>query len=400
MENNIRQFNKTFNIGERHLNACVGNNGLQDLEIYGRGFDFATKSLIKSAKQEFTEIDACIYPLVFCARHRLELFLKDQLIKLKKIRENQEISEKKLIQTHDLKILWDLYKEHGKKTDKRFVAFIDEYEEFFLDFSEIDPTGETFRYPHDKMNELHLIHTPIINIAVLGKRYEALSKKLEEIEFLANYLIAEYSQNTFTKNLSREDIEDISKNLPNKDKWREETFCDIKNEFMSKYKISGRELSKALDIIKNHREFCVNIGQEIHLAEITDMDLEKFIQLYAKYNYRCNNSESINAEQLFNDINTLNECISELQKDLSKDAIICIYTLIELGHKYYFCEHYDIIYSDYRRLAADDYEFDEYCSYIFTNSRALMLIENALVKSGQTSLLTSMKEKLGSHLES
>ncbi|MDZ7641695.1 MAG: hypothetical protein U5J62_06720 [Desulfurivibrio sp.] len=116
MKREIRRFNKTFNIGEVHLNACVGDNGLQDLEIYGQGFDFATKSLIEAAKEEFTEIDACIYPLVFCARHRLELFLKDQLVKLKRIRENPGITEKKLIQTHDLKNLWDLYKENGKKT--------------------------------------------------------------------------------------------------------------------------------------------------------------------------------------------------------------------------------------------------------------------------------------------
>ncbi|MDZ7641697.1 MAG: hypothetical protein U5J62_06730 [Desulfurivibrio sp.] len=106
---------------------------------------------------------------------------------------------------------------------------------------------------------MHLIHTPIINITILGKRYKELSCKLEKIEWLANYLIDEYSQGTFTKELSREDIEDISITLPNKDKWEEEIFVEIREELKSKYKIGSRRLSEALNIIQKHREFCVNI---------------------------------------------------------------------------------------------------------------------------------------------
>ncbi|MDZ7641699.1 MAG: hypothetical protein U5J62_06740 [Desulfurivibrio sp.] len=87
----------------------------------------------------------------------------------------------------------------------------------------------------------------------------------------------------------------------------------------------------------------------------------------------------------------LHEGIRELQANLSKEAIICIYTLIEIGRDCYFSESYDSLYSKFMRLAEDEYEFGVNCSYIFTNCIAFTLIEKALAKSGQISLLKKMK---------
>ena len=81
---------------------------------------------------------------------------------------------------------------------------------------------------------------------------------------------------TFTKNLSREDIENVSRSLPKYEKWGEDQFIEIREEVKRKYNISNREFSKVLDIIKGHRKFCVNIGLENTYREISEEEFEAY----------------------------------------------------------------------------------------------------------------------------
>jgi hypothetical protein len=381
-------FNKTFSFGrDVNLNACVGNNGIQDHRKYGFGYDEAAKLLITAAKQHDITIDAAIYPLVFCARHRIELFLKDQLINFTIIRENRDITEKLLSSTHDLGILWKLFKTHGAKTDRRIIEFIKKAEDYIIDFSEIDPTGETFRYPYDKHKTVHLIKTPIINIAIFGKRYSKLSSLMDDFEHLTKYLIDEYQQKTFTKELSRQDICDISIILPQKEYWSLSSFDKIKIEIKKKYGLSGRKLSNAIDVVKSHREFCINIGIELPLRQTTTENISSYINLYNEYQAKARKSIKTNGYLLQSQKEIKSTFIKKVKSNLPKTAIICIYTLIELGMLDYFSEAFDFLYNKYESEMENEYDLLKYCSFIINNQMALKFIRTALVKTGQVSLI-------------
>jgi len=106
--------NKVSNIGKYdRLNAAVGDNGMQDDQTYGEGFDLATKLLIEEAKKAPMKVDAIIYPLLFCARHRLELFIKRQIKMTSIIKKIEEMH------IHDLNKLWTVLREKANKTDRR-----------------------------------------------------------------------------------------------------------------------------------------------------------------------------------------------------------------------------------------------------------------------------------------
>jgi len=368
-------FNKTFNIGNNtHLNACVGNNGIQDHYKYGYGYDEAVSLLILASENTAT-IDAIIYPLVFCARHRIELFLKDQLLKLLEIRENKTITEDLLTSTHDLKKLWGLFKTQGTSTDRRIIDFTKKAEEYIIDFSEIDLTGETFRYPYTKFKTLHLLNTPIINIAIFKKRFSEISTFMKIFESLTEFLIYEYEQNTFTKKLSRNDIFDISNILPLKEKWTLDSFDKIKLQIKKKYDLGSKELSKAINIIKAHREFCINIGTELPLEQINIKNMNLYISIYNEYKaIDCNKEEAF---------------VERVRLELPKQAIICIYTLVELGKLDYFSEAFDLLYNKYDCKVKDECDLYKYCSYIIRKGKALDHIKNALRNMGQISLLRS-----------
>lgn len=387
-------FNKTFNIGETHFNACVGNNGIQDHETYGLGYHEAIQCMIDACKKHSVTLDAIIYPLVFCARHRIELFLKDNILKFKQIRENKKVEEKVLQSTHDLEKLWNLFKNISTETDRRFIPFRDKAEDYILDFSEMDPTGETFRYPYDKYKTIHMEETPIVNILIFENRYNELSEMMEEFEYLTNTLIYEYAQNTFTPELSREDLRQISHILPSKDTWSGESFDKVKEKIQSEFGLSNRKLSKAIDIIKNHKEFSHNIGIEKPLIFLTPKELSSYLETY-----RYLRSEKIYGKKTF-EKDQLEEvrhadakCVEKVRTELSREAIVCLFTLIELGKLDYYSEALDFLYEKYDREACDDMEILEYCSYIINNTQALRYIEKACRKINQSDLLSILGKK-------
>lgn len=150
--------NKTFKRGDNfHLNACVGNNGFIDLYTYQCGYYEATMSLIKSVKKSTDTIDLLIYPIVYSARHTIELFVKDQLFKLKYINSKAKGGkfESKLIDTHNIKELWTDFKKLSA-VDRRYKPYTTTLNEYISDFSNVDNTGETFRYPFSHENIRHL----------------------------------------------------------------------------------------------------------------------------------------------------------------------------------------------------------------------------------------------------
>ena len=96
-----------------HLNACVGYNGFPSIHTYQHGYHQAVVSLIETAKKDSWDSDSLIYPILFCARHSIELFLKKQICVLsnvKAITMNRE-SENMLLTEHSLDSLWQNFKE-------------------------------------------------------------------------------------------------------------------------------------------------------------------------------------------------------------------------------------------------------------------------------------------------
>ncbi len=257
--------NDTFQLGESiHLNACVGNNGFIDLHTYQLGYYEATIALIKNVKEFESTVDALIYPIVFSARHAIELFLKTQLYNLKCINSKARGTEfeDSLQTTHSIKDLWEEYRELTA-VDVRYEPYLSALEEYMIDFYEIDDTGETFRYPFDHEETRHLTDLGCINIEVFEDRFVKMYKIIDELGYLTEFLTYEYREGTIVGGLSREQIREIAIELPPKKDWILDEFLKIKKEILEKHSISSNKFSKALNLIKNHREFASYIDIKI-----------------------------------------------------------------------------------------------------------------------------------------
>ncbi|CAI3139250.1 hypothetical protein MWMV17_MWMV17_02067 [Acinetobacter calcoaceticus] len=328
-----------------HLNACVGNNGWTGISTYLEGYQAATIAMLESILDkkalEGSEIifwtqDTAIYPIVFTARHSIELFLKAEINNINTLKKYLSPIQKELTVTHNIQKLWNIFKSQLSFVgDNRLNYIVLKLENAIEEYSKIDPNGETFRYPYSNEDKKHLEEVSLINIYDFYINYLELAKEMQDFQVLVSCLQNEYSTGTYTKKLNRKDFEDISKSLPLREEWAEINFKKIKEDIKNKYNLSGRELSSVLDQIQNHYEFSLNIIPNNFLLKIDKNILIQF----------CNGL--VSKDQLIN---------------LNKEYLITLRSLIEMYNYGYpvFSERINQ-YEEYFKEMGIDCEID----YIF-----------------------------------
>lgn len=277
--NDPKTFNPTFNpgaAGTRGYNACVGNNGFVDSRSYGDGFAEAVDLLTHAleSNDHRSQLDTLIYPICFCARHHVELFLKEQIEaigKMRGVRPDLSVSG-----THDLSNLWDALVKVAALTDSRFDAPLAQMKSTISDIAQIDPTGQTFRYPANTESAKHLVQTPVINVPTLRRQFMALAERIKEFQYLCDAVADEYRRGTFTSKLSRHDLEMIARALPPRDAWALGVeFDETKRRLMEKHGLSGKDFIRAIDLIQKHREFCSHLGMNLPIPNIDTASLDR-----------------------------------------------------------------------------------------------------------------------------
>jgi hypothetical protein len=346
------KFNDTFR-GDTpdNYNACVGENGSPSYREYADGFADAAIILIDKAI-ETGDVDEQIYPICFNMRHSVELRLKHQIERLKDIRPEVFLAYFNSAGSHDIGKIWIHFKDESKKVDRRLKETVSEIDGYIKDIAEVDPTGQTFRYPLSNESVKHLVDVSVINIVRLKDRFTELRNKLDQLHRLTGVLIDEYQWGTYTKNLSRADIKAISEQLPVVEKWREESFDRIRDEIKVNYEISSKEFSDCINIIKKHREFAHIIDIDIPLLGCSLEDLNLYFQClnlinpledYIKERRSISIGEAVNSlldnfeEQADNQLLALSIC----KDDIELDAIIGIVSLYEFGRYLDYSENYE-----------------------------------------------------------
>lgn len=313
--------NSTFRGSEpTWANACVGNNGNPSYISYANGYSEAANLLIretlKSRGGKYL-VDYFIYPICFNMRHSVELRLKNtvlQLIELSKIKLAKLSFD--LDTSHDIGKIWNFIKHESLKLDKRYSRFIDLLDEYITDISEIDATGQTFRYPFSNKSKKHLVKTPVISIGVLYQRFSELEKHLKDLNFFNNSILEEYSMGTFTKNLSRVEILKVAKLLPPRAAWRDASFDECKIKIKKDFDLSNNEFTKAVNFIQTTPEFSSHISITPKLKHLDIKELELFFECW----YKKHPKDTNNIEKEEFDFSTLEFIFSDIKKELKIEA--------------------------------------------------------------------------------
>lgn len=262
--------------------ACVGINGGTDNFGIREGFKRSVNLLITAVKHGDLE-DVLIYPIVYNARHSIELSLKIIIENIICIYEIKRISfdnnDKKKRYTHDIKVLDTLITKYYQ-IDKRIIEIYDNARFYLTDYF-FDVDGDAFKYEADRKGNPHMITHKIssISIDILDKKFNELMPIFDVLISNLYYLCEEYKIGTFTKNLSREDLWNIASVLPERNKWGEACFTNAKEKVKDEYKIGSKEFTEALNIIQNHREFCALIKMENMFGNILEVELREYVRM-------------------------------------------------------------------------------------------------------------------------
>jgi hypothetical protein len=287
---NLSCANKTFMGGEpTWANACVGDNGAPGLIDYAEGFASAANALLDSAIADQginLPVDTLVYPVCFTMRHAIELFLKKFAVDLAEIRSlrGDTLPTFSKVASHDLGLIWVYVKVHALATDERLVAHVNGLDEYITDVAGMDATGQVFRYPSDLENKKHLTSIGIINFVVLKLRFNQIQLLLEELNRTVVDLNEEYRWGTFTRSLSRLQLRKLAADLPARSRWREACFGQVRDDLKAKYKVSSRELSKAIKLIQRRHEMAAFIGASVPIPGLSVAALERFFDKWCALN--------------------------------------------------------------------------------------------------------------------
>src|SRR5262249_22271925 len=134
----------------------------------------AAKRLVKSLQEDPHFVDCAIYPLVLLYRHGIELSLKHLAPLVLYLSDETG----KVAATHKLMDNWSLVRRCLVKLDED-EAELTRIEGKLKELVEIDPNGETFRYPEARDTTPHLQDTSLINVEVFAEEMDALALYFE-----------------------------------------------------------------------------------------------------------------------------------------------------------------------------------------------------------------------------
>ena len=387
-------------------NACVGENGFPGYWEYAKGFSRAAVILIDAALQGRglnNFVDELVYPVCFNMRHSVELRLKgaiSELISIEKYRGHA--LEFDLVGSHDIGNIWNFFVEKSQKVDDRYKGVIDRLDIKISEFSEVDATGQTFRYPMNTVSQRHLVDVALINFVELKRNFSLLEKFLDELHYLNKYLCEEYAWGTFTKKLSRKNLFEIASFLPPRSKWKDESFCAIKNTIKKRYGIGSKELSESINRIETHFEFAPQIEMSVPLLGVVDADIEEyFFQWFKLHDLRpdtdpieivaFNEEADVMHQSMVRGFEIQAEVWEEVQPKLSPEKMAGLSALFYFALELDFSESYEHIFERNLReikLAYSDSvnSFRSKYFHIFTKATVVNNVLRSLYFLGKSEL--------------
>nr|WP_127882170.1 hypothetical protein [Pseudomonas carnis] len=342
-------------------NACVGNNGSPGYVEYAAGFSTAANVLIDqviSGRGLKLSVDELIYPVCFNMRHSVELRLKGAIEELTHVASKKgQTLRFDLTGSHDIGNIWRYFKHQSEMLDSRYITLNIQINSTICDIAEVDATGQVFRYPLGHQNDKHLTDVSAINFFRLKEKFIELEGCLDVLHRLNVWLREEYSQDTFTASFSRPMLYRLARELPPQQSWNSEEFPIAKKALMVKYGVSNRELSRAIEKIKNHYFLAALIGEPLPIKGVEPDQIILFLDLWAPQNPHVKITEesesifdyfTIGTEELIRDIveraNSETIVWDTFSKILTPESLAGLHTLFYFARDRTYVERYEKIY--------------------------------------------------------
>ncbi|HPI49894.1 MAG TPA: hypothetical protein PLH23_16600 [Hyphomonadaceae bacterium] len=251
-------------IHEPEWNACVGSQG--DEQNYVDGYMEAAVEIVSALldKKMIGSRDTLAMPILYNARHAIELSLKFAIGRL-----NRMGAVHVHRQNHD--ILSHLsHLESARIGDEEIRSLVTQLKPFVISLAKIDQDGQELRYAKNANGKRSMAGIAIVNLPHIRTSLVTLKGVLERLKYRILDYERERSSGTFTNECSRSDLKIIAAMLGPHASWVEPTFLQRKAAVQTRFGLGSRKFSMAVDKIKKSRELAVLVNIETPLLHISD----------------------------------------------------------------------------------------------------------------------------------
>lgn len=252
-------------------NALIGRQGEE--YHYIDGYIEAALELAESiiSKKLWAQRDTLVLPILFNARHSLELLLKatcNQLAVFGVLKRHLRIN-------HDIKEYWTTLHDVNFG-DLQFRNLLSAFAPFVESLSRIDSDGQSFRYFENRDGSRSMQEISVINIRLVAWSLRRLKALIDEFQQCVRRLERERPFGYHTSRCSRQDLLTIAERLPDREKWKDAEFRNIKQTIRDEFGLSNNAFSDALNVIQSHRLMKLKIGIYTPLFSISDQNIILF----------------------------------------------------------------------------------------------------------------------------
>lgn len=376
--------------------ACVGTNGFINGETYATGYFSAAKALLERIVingGDGQEMDTLVYPILYSFRHGIELSLKHLLRELHTIDTKQfDLSS---IQNHNLLNLWKDWEKYVP-FDRRIEEASNGLGSIVEQIHKADQSGQEFRYHVDLDEERTLNEHWRVDLVTVIKLLQITEEKFSKLFRMFDYFIEERKMGAFTSKMNRNELRQLSIDLPPYSTWRDNPdFKEIKTRYKTELSIGSKHFSEAIEFIKNHPEFAGNIGIESQPPSLSPDLIKTVAEEHIAYLEHVSWMKP--REQAYENLNSKFDLDKKRASILTPTEIGALCGLCDMGRNHAYSETYFQYAKSLTPLDHQDCKMRDF-RHFFRKTNFLRSLASGLIKVGCPTLGHEINEMYENYL--
>ena len=377
-------------------NACIGRQGHE--ENYIDGYIEAAIELADAIfeKQLVGKRDTLVLPILYNARHAIELALKfatEHLIKASLIKDDG----RKL--NHNIKAYWDhLY--NSAIGDEKLSQTIAALKPYIDSLSQVDSDGQELRYHRNRDDDPSLADHAVANLRLIRASLRELEKLISTLKYRTVDFIDERAAGSYTNRCSRTDLLAIARILPRRDLWNSDVFDQQKAVVKERYGLSNKQFSIALDRIQENREMRSALGMTSDLLHLTDDDIILVVEQWRRLHpVRERDEDDLGLdyfdtrrfEAMKEKAAVRQEVVTAIEARLSNEALAELEAMFYLERDRIFAEYHESMIARVLREHAATNDTKAEIMHLMEKTNFLQCVGGATARLGRLSLAERLK---------
>ena len=360
--------------------------------LIAEGYVKAALKLATTILQQnlFGDRDTFVMPVLFGARHGVELYLK---LYIGRLAECGVITETHPVD-HDIDSHYRFIRDR-RIPDARVRNLLKELEPYVADLARLDPDGQAFRYATDRDGNATMSGQDLVNIAVVAKALGELHNLLEQTYWRIDALVVE-RRTVHTDLLSYADLRDIARRLPLHSTWAVQNadFLAEKARICSDYDLSSNSFAKAVDAIKSDRELGAMIGMTpLPMAHLTEETCTVLLKAWDEWHTRRDDrprfvdvADPQTFEQMVADSKRRADISTGIRSEIDRNDIADAKAIFYLARDKHFASEYDSMVEHFEQRAAQSANTEVFLAELLGKTNFRMKFIEGLARLGNGEL--------------